>query len=1259
MSRQSIQAGKAVIVIDLADQATAKFSGLVKSMSAKMMQASRSMRDTALNSTAGFIVTKMAVGSLVKDFVSFEDKILNLTAKMGFFGNKTAAQTSTIADLRNHIMYLGRTTAFTSQEVADAAISLAQAGFSADELKASLKGTLDFARGTNYALGESADMVANLVRTFDLFGANDTLEQRVSKITSLTSQLVKTTRLGTVEIQDLRESLKYAGGSANNLGIELPVLLGFLTQMSESGLKASLAGTSLNTALLNMIKSSAKLKEIAPNFQIITDTQGNENLVATMYGLFKISNRMSKVQRAAFFQDIFNIRGARATSAVQEMDRVDKFIKQIQNAGAESALAASLMESGAGGAIRRLTSAFETLRITIFELYAKEFTAFTNGLAYLTTISETATVKYKGLILAFLLSPVIFGATAIGAITLSFVLARLARALQLVATAGRGLKFLGGSLLSAAKGTASLFGPKGPSRAAQIATQMKSVAKLQGKINVMTAAAQGKKTAGGRVKAMAAVTNSKSMQKLVAATQKLQSLQKLPANSLLGVMVRGTQGVKNTTVALARATKAQAVRLATIYKEQQEIKSQIGLEKVLGKAEHRRTVAQLKSIKDVDVKQGSRLARASKYEQQALRAKERAVVASKVLNKQQNYYNRLNKAYQLVAPKQIDAGLNLAKTPGIGNLGRMLQVEEFAKKRTALQKELRAMEDMRITGDGTYDPEKRKTLQKQAAGYKGRETILKKQIARQTNIVSRSVRAEEIAKRAIKLKSSMGQTQDAVRQAMKENRNYLNLSDATQNKIARATQVNNKKSAARQIIGQRYQQNQAARAARIASAKQALSSTKYGGISSLATKAGGGIAAGFKSLKGMMSGAGLVKAGQGILTLAGGFLKLAGSVARFVFSWNFVGMVFNVLLMFGDKIPSVVAAFNALGSGISGAFGEIGKVFAYAAPAMKLFQLAFNAFLQGDTGTGVAALQTAFSGIVDIIGNQLVAAWNTFMKSVGYLWTTLQQVFMSIKNIIMSIFEGITKIFGVVASPIFSSLQDIFGAATGGAAGGGLQSFAIKFVQGLDYFITRFFQGAIFLHQQLMEFVAEFQRVIGQIISEIPGTGQSGAAIQRDAQTTKSMAEMRSSMARGSLESSMKQRSKDLANIFSVDTAANARQRNMAAEQANGRSSQTSVDMVHAMTVLSDQFAQNMRDRTDEINRLQQGKLTTPGQPGQGVADQLTRDLPKYLQALSGSVMSTRAIYRVDTKRQEDIMKDQLKAQQETNRLLSLGGGIP
>jgi hypothetical protein len=200
----------------------------------------------------------------------------------------------------------------------------------------------------------------------------------------------------------------------------------------------------------------------------------------------------------------------------------------------------------------------------------------------------------------------------------------------------------------------------------------------------------------------------------------------------------------------------------------------------------------------------------------------------------------------------------------------------------------------------------------------------------------------------------------------------------------------------------------------------------------LARGAMSGIAGGFKSLKGMMTGANLLRAGQGIMTLAGGFLRLAGSVGRFVFSWNFVGMIFNVLLMFGDKIPAVVNAFKALGAGISGAFGELGKVASYAGPAMNLFKLAFSAFRQGETGVGVQALQTGFMGLVDIIKNQLVAAWNTFLVHVEYMWIVLRKIFEGLKVIFMSIFEGISKTFGFMASPIMASLGDVFGSGGGG-----------------------------------------------------------------------------------------------------------------------------------------------------------------------------------------------------------------------------------
>jgi TP901 family phage tail tape measure protein len=1330
MSRQSIQAGKAVIVVELAEKATFQFDKLTASLSSRMMAASRSLRNTALNATGGFLMTGLAVRSTLKDFMNFESQMLNLAAKMGYVGNVTAEETAVMKDLSQTIINIGRSSAYTSQEVADAAISLAQAGFSAEELKGSLQGVIDLARGTNYALGESADFVANLVRTFEMFKNDDSLEQRTAKITSLTSQLVKSTRLGTIEIVDLREAFKYAGGTAKNLGVDVETLMGFFVQMSEAGLKASLAGTSINTMMLNLIRNVDLIKKKFPSFNIAMKDAGSIDLVSTNRQLLALTQNMDVASRTAFFQDIFNIRGARAFTAAMEIDRVENFTNSIRNAGAESRLAAMKMESGSKGGLQRFLSAIEALNIALGELYSKEITATLNSLAFLVTQFEEVAKKHKVMVAAFLLSPGILAAMAIGSFALSMILARLAVAMRAVTAAGRGLRFLGGTMISSAKGMASLFSPKGPSRAAQIAAQTKSVAKLNAQVTKMTASAMKRKTPAGQAKAMAAVNSSKSMQNLIAAQQKLAALQ---AKSGSG-FVNTYNAIKQGTTSLWSSARASAVRLANVYRERKALKAQIGLEQAMGKFENQRTAKRLRSIKDVDVKQEARLARAAKYSALSAQAKERAALAANKLARQQTVYNKLNNAYKMVVPKQVDAGLRLSKVGGIGNLGRQIQLEGIIKRKNAALRELADIDRLHAMGDKKYNKARVAELNKTISSLQGWETRVKKQITRQTNIVTRAVRSEEIAKKAIRVKSAMSQTQQAYSAAVKEQRGYLALSDATQNKIGRAAAVNQKRQAARKLIGERQLAANTARTSRVAQAKQSLSSAKYFNFGSMFKTMLGPS----KMLKGLFSGATLTKMGAGLLTVARGFLTLAGSTARFVFSWNFVGMVFNALLLFGDKIPVVVNAFSALGKGISGAFGQIGRIFTYAAPAFQLFQLAFNAFLQGDTGTGITALQTGFQGLVGIIGNQLTAAWNTFLEHVEYMWIFIMKIYSGLKMIFMSIFEGVKQTFGVVTSPLFSSLSDIFGAINGGG-GGGLEIFARMFVTGVDSFITWLFKGAIFLNEQLMKFLASFQDVVGQIIGQLPGMGERGKAIQRDAATTDSIASMRGSMARAQLDIEQKKRAKEFEAMMNVNPGMVAVNRRRAAEDAN-QASKSIMDWMSGQVELGqNQYMNRINARDAEMARLQQETDQTkpPAETAQQLQQRMIQqtsaalesvtarldraslqkrtasstelssmyanlstnstydpnftsqqdvealeqqkfmlqqqlaammdkspyqsissEMPKYLQALTGTAMSTRAIYRVDTKKQEDLLQQQLIQQEETNRLLRIGGGV-
>ena len=117
----------------------------------------------------------------------------------------------------------------------------------------------------------------------------------------------------------------------------------------------------------------------------------------------------------------------------------------------------------------------------------------------------------------------------------------------------------------------------------------------------------------------------------------------------------------------------------------------------------------------------------------------------------------------------------------------------------------------------------------------------------------------------------------------------------------------------------------------------------------------------------MFSGVNFTKTAGGVLKLGVGFFKLAAGLTRFVFSWNFVGLALNALLLFGDKIPVIRKAFEDLGKGFSAAFTQIGRIATYAAPAFELFRLAFTAFLSGNSQTGVAAAVAGFQGLFRIV----------------------------------------------------------------------------------------------------------------------------------------------------------------------------------------------------------------------------------------------------------------------------------------------------
>jgi TP901 family phage tail tape measure protein len=1190
MSRQSITAGKAVIVVELTDKATAQFGKVVDNLANKMQKLSRAFRDISTNAFGGALLTGMVSSSTLRNFAKFEDTILNLTVKLGYFGNKTNEQIQNIKTLESEILRLGSSTAYTSEQVGQAAVALAQAGFAVDEIQGSLQGVIDLARGTGYALGESADLIANLIRNFELFGANTSLEERMKVTTELSSRLVKATRLGTIEIADLREAFKYAGGKAKELGVDVTELSGFFVQMSEAGLKGSLAGTSLNTMMSNLTKNLDIVLEKFPEFAIQLKDSGKIDLTATVQELIRITKSMNFLDRTTFFQDLFNIRGARALSAVFEIDRVKAFTESIRIAAQESRLAAIEMESGLGGAGRRAYNALDQLRIVIGKVVESEIIALLNALAGLAKSFERVIQQNKALALGLVLSPGILGAIGVAALSLSVVLSRLSLVVRGLGAAFKGISSVGGIMAKSISGTAGMLPKKKPSTRAMQAAR---VATLQNSIT-------NKLNAPGANPAK--IAGSRTMANLISQTLKLQQM---GPGGILGFMQGAGRGLMGAGRGIRGgiggvASFVQSRRQAAA--EIKEIQSQIKLEQILARVRERNTSRTLNRLAGARVRGGG-----SAFHQGA-------------------YRSSMSQAFSANAGR-VGVQQQLAQ-----HLSGTQYVDQLYDRLYKIRQILKELPQTIQQGNSV-----------QAAGLKTSQTWLKYKeeevdLARKINLYeSKTDRLRARAGTAAQEVRARTATAKVSRQAATR---AAGIEQNLQKRIT-AIQATN-------------QQARATTAARIARAR-----TSMPGMPSIFGAIGKGASSLFSGMKagGLATLQKLPAMAKGLLSLTTGFLKLSGGMLRFVFSWNFVGMALNGLLLFGDKIPAISKAFSALGAGISGFFSQLGRIASYAAPAMDLFQLAIESFSSGFSDTGFAALQAAFEGIVNIIRNQLIAAWNEFMYHVEYIVVFFQQIYKSIEIIVRSLFTGISQALGMLASPVMQAVGTIGESLSGG--GGSLAQTASWVIAGIDAFISEFFKGIITLNDYLMKFLSEFQKVMGQIIGNIPGTGGAGERIQQDARNNQTLYEMQSSMAKAQIEIGRKQREKEIRAIMNQNIDGMAKTRLKTVQNANTASTETMWTMKDTFEQLSKDLKQQMEERQASIAQMQKEAQAPQIPPSRFREEEesIQKQLPQVIKSLVGGVSQTRNYWRTMAD-EKQVQRDQLNTLKTIERNTRNAGGI-
>lgn len=161
---------------------------------------------------------------------------------------------------------LGKSTQYTASETASAMEYMAMAGWKTEDMLNGIEGVMDLA-----ALGENlagvSDIVTDAMTAFGLSAdgttkiIKDGFTKEVSNASHFADVLAAASANSNTNVAMLGESFKYAAPVAGSLGYSVEDTAIALGLMASSGLKSSMAGSSLRTILTNLAKPTDDISD--------------------------------------------------------------------------------------------------------------------------------------------------------------------------------------------------------------------------------------------------------------------------------------------------------------------------------------------------------------------------------------------------------------------------------------------------------------------------------------------------------------------------------------------------------------------------------------------------------------------------------------------------------------------------------------------------------------------------------------------------------------------------------------------------------------------------------------------------------------------------------------------------------------------------------------------------------------------------------------------------------------------------------------
>ena len=306
---------------------------------------------------AGVAVDKI-VGfgkTAVETAASFEDGMLKVQSLSG-------ATQEEYDKLSKAALDYGSTTAWTAKDVADAMGYMALAGFDTNQILESTSGMLSLASASGEDLATVTDILTDSMTGF---GDSAKDAERYADVLATTQAKSNTT------VGDLGEAFKYVSSLAGTYSYSLEDVSAALGTMANAGVKGSMASTALSSIITRLGTNTSGARDTIEELGVSFYNQDGSAraLGDVLKDLCDATQGMDVEQKAMLASTIAGAEAQKGLLAIlnQGSDAYESLQDKLYDCSGAASDMASNMESGMGGSIRSLQSAWEGFTIKLGE----------------------------------------------------------------------------------------------------------------------------------------------------------------------------------------------------------------------------------------------------------------------------------------------------------------------------------------------------------------------------------------------------------------------------------------------------------------------------------------------------------------------------------------------------------------------------------------------------------------------------------------------------------------------------------------------------------------------------------------------------------------------------------------------------------------------------------------------------------------------------------------------------------------------------